>query len=95
VIGILYGLIGLAIRRSTLLTRAGSDTSARSSNLGGHGANDRILQAGCAEQQRAQQLQTRARLAVIKMLGMSNYNVSEKVTSHTVLITEHFPNNLG
>jgi len=69
VIGILYGLIGLAIRRSTLLTRAGSDTSARSS--AGPGA-ERIFQAGCVEQQRAQQLQTRARLAVIKMLGKSN-----------------------
>ena len=74
VIGILYGLIGLAIRRSTLLTRAGSDTSARSSagTVGGPGA-ERILQAGCPEQQRAQQLQTRARLAVIKMLGTSNW----------------------
>jgi len=70
IIGILYGLIGLAIRRSTLLTRAGSDTSARSSaSVAGGPAAERILHAGCADQQRAQQLQTRARLAVIKMLG--------------------------
>jgi len=70
IIGILYGLIGLAIRRSTMLTRVGSDTSARhiAGVVEGPRA-DRIFQAGCAEQQRAQQLQTRARLAVIKMLG--------------------------
>jgi len=61
--------------------------------VGGHG-NDRILQAGCAEQQRAQQLQTRARLAVIKMLGMSNYNVSEKVILHAVLMVIFLPINL-
>jgi len=76
VICILYGLIGLAIRRSTLLTRAGSDTSARSS-VGGAAAAERILQAGCADQQPAQQLQTRARLAVIKMLGTFSQFISQ------------------
>jgi len=77
VIGILYGLIGLAIRRSTLLTRVGSDASAPAGVMvqggggGGGGARvERMLRvAGGAEQQRAQQLQTRARLAVVKMLG--------------------------
>ena len=74
VIGILYGLIGLAIRRSTLLTRVGSDASAPAGVVvqgGGGGARvERMLRAaGGAEQQRAQQLQTRARLAVVKMLG--------------------------
>lgn len=66
-IGILYGLIGLAIRRSALLTRAGSDTSNRSGFTSGLASLG--LGADRLEQRTQQHLQTRARLAVIKMLG--------------------------
>ena len=87
VIGILYGLIGLAIRRSTLLTRVGSDTSSRGV-VGGPRA-DRLPPA---EQQRAQQLQARARLAVIKMLGtythsFRNTNEAFRQTARTTFIS--------
>jgi len=98
VIGILYGLIGLAIRRSTLLTRVGSDASAPAGVVmqggggGGGGARvERMLRAaGGAEQQRAQQLQTRARLAVVKMLGTcahASLSLSLSAASHRFLHT--------
>jgi len=98
VIGILYGLIGLAIRRSTLLTRVGSDASAPAGVMvqgggGGGGARvERMLRvAGGAEQQRAQQLQTRARLAVVKMLGTCAarmpLSLSLSAASHRFLYT--------
>lgn len=61
VISVLYGLIGLAIRRSAL-TRTGSDVSSHSENKAN--ADQRVSQ------------HARARLSVIKMLGRTNHRLT-------------------
>lgn len=61
VISVLYGLIGLAIRRSAL-TRTGSDVSSHSENKAN--GDQRVSQ------------HARARLSVIKMLGRTNHRLT-------------------